>query len=84
MNAVSGLTLMVTATWVLLLAETFIFFGVIRPLAPNIHESMSSSALKVGAIMGLLVLWGIAMFFMRISYVRRVAHPSFTKAKAST
>jgi hypothetical protein len=80
MNAVAGLTLMVTATWVLLLAETFFFFGVIRPAAPNIHESMSSSVLKVGAIVGLLVVWGVAMFFMRISYVRRVAHPSFTPA----
>jgi hypothetical protein len=80
MNAVAGLTLMVTATWVLLLAETFFFFGVIRPAAPNIHESMSSSVLKVGAIIGLLVVWGVAMFFMRISYVRRVAHPPFTPA----
>ena len=76
MNATSGLILMVTATWVLLLAETFMFFGVIRPLAPNIHESASSAALKVGAIIGLLVVWGVAMFFLRTSYVRRVARPS--------
>ena len=80
MNAVSGLALMITATWVLLLAETFFFFGVIRPAAPNIHESMSSSALKVGAIAGLLVIWGVAMFFMRISYVRRVARPAYYPA----
>ena len=74
MNATSGLALMVTATWVLLLAETFVFFGVIRPLAPNIHESMTSSALKVSAILGLLLVWGVAMYFMRISYVRRAQH----------
>jgi hypothetical protein len=76
MKAVSGLALMITATWVLLLAETFFFFGVIRPLAPNIHESISSSVLKVGASIGILLVWGVAMYFMRISYVRRVARPA--------
>ncbi len=80
MNATSGLALMVTATWVLLLGETFVFFGVIRPLAPNIHESMTSSVLKVGAIIGLLVVWGVAMFFMRTAYVRRAQHPSSARA----
>jgi hypothetical protein len=80
MNSISGLMLMVTATWVLLLTETFLFFGVIRPLAPNIHESMFSSVLKVGAIIGLLVAWGVAMFFMRIAYVRRVHRPSTASA----
>ena len=83
MNSVSGLTLMVTVTWVLLLAETFIFFGVIRPLAPNIHESALSAILKVGAIVGLLVVWGFAMFVLRTSYVRRVAHHSPGAAKAA-
>ena len=83
MNSTSGLMLMVTVTWVLLLAETFIFFGVIRPLAPNIHESTLSAVLKVGAIIGLLVVWGVAMFFLRTSYARRVAHPSPGPAKAA-
>lgn len=69
--SVSGLMLMVTVTWVLLLAETFIFFGVIRPLSPNIHESATSALLKVGAIIGLLVIWGFAMYFLRTFYVRR-------------
>jgi hypothetical protein len=75
MNPTSGLALMITATWVLLLAETFIFFGVVRPLAPNIHESMASAALKVGAIVGLLVVWGVAMFVMQTAYVRGVKRP---------
>ena len=74
---------MVTATWVLLLAETFVFFGVIRPLAPNIHESMFSSVLKVGAIVGLLLVWGVAMFFMRTAYVRR-AHASLVGSRLSS
>jgi len=76
MNSISGLVLMVTVTWALLLGETFIFFGVIRPLAPNIHDSVSSAALKVGATIGLVVFWGVVMFFLRTSYVRRVARPS--------
>jgi hypothetical protein len=82
MNSTSGLMLMVTATWVLLLAETFVFFGVIRPLAPNIHESALSAVLKVGAIIGLLVVWGVAMFVLRTSYTRRVAQHSPGPAKA--
>ena len=73
MRAFSGLMLMVTATWALLLAETFVFFGVIRPLAPNIHESMFSATLKVGAVIGLLVVWGVVMFLLRTWYVRGVA-----------
>jgi len=76
MNSTSGLFVMVTVTWVLLLGETFLFFGVIRPLAPNIHESISSAALKVGAIVGLIVLWGVVMFLLRTSYVRRVVRVS--------
>jgi len=73
MRALSGMMLMVTATWALLLAETFVFFAVIRPLAPNIHESMFSAVLKLGAVVGLLVVWGVVMFILRTSYVRRVA-----------
>lgn len=76
MNASSGLVMMVTATWVLLLVETFVFFAIIRPLAPNIHESAFSAALKVGAIIGLLVVWGVAMFLIRTVYVRRVSRGS--------
>jgi hypothetical protein len=73
MRARSGLMLMVTATWALLLAETFVFFGVVRPLAPNIHESAFSAALKIGAVVGLLVVWGLVMFVLENFYARRVA-----------
>ncbi len=76
MNSVSGLLLIVTATWILLLAETFILFGVIRPLAPNIHESASSAALKIGATVVLGGVWVVAMFLLRSFYVGRVARPS--------
>jgi len=73
MHTLPGMMLMVTATWALLLAETFIFFGVVRPLAPNIHESAFSAGLKLGVVIGLLVVWGLAMFFMQKFYARRVA-----------
>jgi hypothetical protein len=72
MRAVPALMLMVTATWALLLAETFLFFAVVRPLAPNIHESDFSAGLKIGAVVGLLAVWGIAMFLLERLYVRRV------------
>jgi hypothetical protein len=75
-NAISGLAMMITATWLLLLAETFIFFGVIRPLAPNIHESVTSAILKIGAIIFIFVVWVVVMFVLRSFYVRRVALPS--------
>jgi hypothetical protein len=76
MNAISGLALVITATWVLLLGETYILFGVIRPLAPNIHESVSSAVLKVGAAIVLGVVWVVVMFALRSFYVRRVVRSS--------
>ena len=82
MNAVSGLMLMVTATWLLLLVETFVLFGVIRPMAPNIHESAFSAVLKVGATVGLGITWVIVMFFLRTAFVRRVASAPSAHATA--
>jgi hypothetical protein len=76
MNATSGLALMITATWVLLLGETFILFGVIRPLAPNIHESATSAVLKLGAAVVLGAVWVVVMFGLRSFYVRRVVRSS--------
>ncbi len=74
-NAVLGLLLMITATWVLMIAETFILFGLIRPLGPNIHESVTSAALKIGATVVLGGVWVAVMFLLRSFYVHRVARP---------
>jgi len=82
MNATSGLALVITATWVLLLGETFVLFGVIRPLGPNIHESPSSAVLKVGAAVVLGVVWVVVMFALRSFYVRRVARSSAAESVA--
>ena len=76
MNAASGLALVITATWVLLLGETFILFGVIRPLGPNIHESLSSATLKLGAGIVLALVWVGAMVALRSFYVRWVVRTS--------
>jgi len=73
MNATSGLALVITATWVLLLGETFILFGVIRPLGPNIHESAASAVLKLGAAAVLGAVWVMVMYLLRSFYVRRVS-----------
>jgi cytochrome c biogenesis factor len=82
MNSVSGLALMVTATWLLMLAETYVLFGVIRPLAPNIHESATSAVLKVGATVVLVLVWVGVMFVLRSFYVTRVARSSSGPAAA--
>lgn len=70
MNSLTGMIALITATWVLLMAEVYLFFGIIRPLAPNIHESMFSAALKIGAVLALLVAWGVAMFVFERFFVR--------------
>jgi hypothetical protein len=74
MKAISGLMLVITATWALLLAETFTLFGVIRPLAPNIHESAFSAVLKVGAAIVLGTVWVVVMVMLRRFYVKSVEH----------
>jgi hypothetical protein len=72
MNSTSGIALMITATWVLLLVETFTLFGIIRPLAPNIHESVFSAVLKIGATLVLGAVWVGVMFALRSFIVKRV------------
>jgi hypothetical protein len=69
----------ITATWVLLLAETFTLFGVIRPLTPNIHESALSAVLKVGAAIILGTVWVVVMVMLRRFYVSSVEHRTYTQ-----
>jgi hypothetical protein len=70
MDSMSRLTLIVTATWGLLLGESYFFFGIIRPLAPNIHESIFSAGLKVTATVALIIVWALVMFVLERYYVR--------------
>ncbi|MDA4117494.1 MAG: hypothetical protein OK455_04035 [Thaumarchaeota archaeon] len=66
-----GLLLIVTITWILTLAESYVFFGVVRPLAPNIHESAASALLKIAATIVLVLVWAGAMVYMRSVFMRR-------------
>ena len=66
-----GLMLIVAVAWVLIVAESYFFFAVIRPLGPNLHSRViPSSVLKVILTAGLGVLWVGVMFAMDTSYTR--------------
>ncbi len=75
MAALSSMAMVITATWGLLLGEAYLFFEIIRPLAPNIHESVTSATLKVAAVAFLFVVWMAAMFLFERYYVRVTRGP---------
>jgi hypothetical protein len=52
----------ITVAWALILSESYLFFSLIRPTAPNIHESIVSEVLKIGSIAMLAVLWIVVLF----------------------
>ena len=63
--------LVITASWLLILGETFFFFDVVRPLGPPLHEgAVPSDLLKIGLTAGLGVLWVLAMFVIWWLYLR--------------
>lgn len=59
----------------MLLAEAYLFFEIIRPLGPNIHESVSSATLKVASTIFLFVVWMLVMFLLERYYVRAASGP---------
>ena len=70
----SSLMLIIAVAWLLVVAESYVFIAVIRPLGPQIHEgSIPSSALKVILTAGLGVLWVSVMFAMDTLYTRSKA-----------
>lgn len=76
---VYGLLLIVTLAWVLVLAESYIFIAVIRPLGPPLHEAdIPSSLLKILLTVCLGVLWISVMFAFDwvFSRWRRTTPPS--------
>lgn len=63
--------LVVTVSWLLILVETYVFFNVVRPLGPALHEGgIPSAVLKVGLTLGLGVLWVVVMFALWWVYLR--------------
>ena len=61
----------ITAAWILILSESYFFFFVIRPTAPNIHQSIVSAVLKIGSIAMLAVLWVVVLFALEYFLFRR-------------
>jgi len=63
--------LVITASWLLILGETYVFFVIVRPLGPPLHEgAVPSTALKVGLTVGLGALWVAVMFGIWWLYLR--------------
>ena len=63
--------LAITVAWLLILSESYVFFLVIRPTAPNIHVSVFSEVLKVGSLVILAVLWVVVLFALEYFLFRQ-------------
>jgi len=72
-----AMLLVVTASWVLILAETYVFFVVVRPLGPAIHTGdIPSSVAKIILTAGLGALLVSAMLGMSRLYLRIFRTPT--------
>lgn len=66
-----AMLLIVAASWVLILGETYVFFVVIRPLGPALHEgNIPSSVAKLILTLGLgaflvFAMWGMSKLYLR-------------------
>jgi hypothetical protein len=66
-----GLMLIVVVAWLLIVAESYFFIAVIRPLGPNLHSGViPSSFVKVVLTAGLGVVWVAVMFGLDTLYSR--------------
>jgi hypothetical protein len=73
LRAIFQITGIIVAAWLLIIAEAYVFFGVIIPLAPRIHEIglfTLLAALKIGLTLGLGVLWFVVIGFLTQLYVK--------------
>ena len=72
-----GLMLIVAIAWLLILAESYLFIAVIRPLGPPIHIGLvPSSVLKVFLTACLALLWVAVMFALDYVFARRTRTPT--------
>jgi len=70
-GSLTAMLVVITASWLLILGETYVFFNIVRPLGPALHEgSIPSSVLKIGLTVGLGVLWVVVMFGIWWLYLR--------------
>ena len=71
-----ALLLVVTASWVVILIVTYVFFVVVRPLGPPLHEAgLPSSIVKIVLTMGLGAFLVFAMFAISWLYLRTFRTP---------
>lgn len=67
----------VTASWVLILAETYVFFVIVRPLGPALHAGdIPSTIAKIGLTVCLGAFLVGAMFAMSRLYLRAFRTPT--------
>jgi hypothetical protein len=72
-----AMLMIVAASWVLILGETYVFFVVIRPLGPPLHEAgLPSSMVKIALTMGLGAFLILAMFGMSRIYLKAFTTPT--------
>jgi hypothetical protein len=76
-GGLTAMLLVITASWLLILGETYVLFDIIRPLGPPLHEAnVPSAILKVGLTAGLGVLWVVVMFGIWRLYLRAHRTPT--------
>ena len=69
----------VTVAWLLILGATYVFFVIVRPLGPALHEAnLPSSVIKLALTIGLGASWFVVMFVVDWLYLRafRIPTPS--------
>jgi hypothetical protein len=66
----------VTVAWLLILGATYVFFVIVRPLGPELHEAnLPSSVLKLTVTVGLGASWFVVMFVIDWLYLRAFRIP---------
>lgn len=66
-----AMMLVIAASWVLILVVTYLFFVVVRPVGPPLHESpLSFYVLKIVLTLGLTALLVFGMFAVSWLYLR--------------
>ena len=67
----------VTVAWLLILGATYVFFVIVRPLGPPLHEAnLPSSVLKLTLTLGLGASWFVVMFVVDWLYLRSFRTPT--------
>jgi hypothetical protein len=67
----------VTVAWLLILGATYVFFVIVRPLGPALHEAnLPSSLIKISLTAALGASWFVVMFVIDWLYLRAFRIPT--------